>query len=242
VKPRLLDLFCGAGGAAMGYHRAGFEVVGVDHKPQPRYPFAFRQDEALDFPYRLRGGLETSSGRIYYAADFAAIHASPPCQAYTMAQRIQKREHPDLIGPTRELLEATGLPYVIENVPGAPLIDPVVLEGQMFDGLRTQRKRWFETNWPLDVPFLRSPRPAPQAKLGRKPKPHEWFQVVGNTCDANGARAAMGISWMNRDELTQAIPPAYTELIGHQLLQHINHRPHADNRKEFSCGPRPPES
>ena len=211
VKPRLLDLFCGAGGAAMGYHRAGFEVVGVDIKPQPRYPFEFIDGDVMDplvwTALHVRG--------------FDAIHASPPCQAYTMAQRIRKREHPDLVGVTRELLKATGLPWVIENVPGSPLIDPVVLEGQMFEGLRTQRKRWFETSWPLDVPFLRSPRPAPQAKMGRKPKPHEWFQVVGNIGDADGARKAMGIDWMNRDELSEAIPPAYTELIGHQLMSHI---------------------
>jgi DNA (cytosine-5)-methyltransferase 1 len=210
----LLDLFCGAGGAAMGYHQAGFDVVGVDINPQPHYPFTFVRADALTVfepDFWLLGGIDS----------FDAIHASPPCQAYTMAQRIRKREHPDLVGPIRELLEAVGLPYVIENVPGAPLRDFVVLEGQMFPGLRTQRKRWFETNWPLEVPFLRSPRPAPQAKMGRKPKPHEWFQVVGNTGDANGARAAMQIDWMTRDELSQAIPPAYTELIGHQLLQHL---------------------
>jgi DNA (cytosine-5)-methyltransferase 1 len=206
VKPRLLDLFCGAGGAAMGYSRTGFDVVGVDIRPQPRYPFEFIQADALE---------------VFAELEFDAIHASPPCQAYTMAQRIRGREHADLVAPTRDLLKATGLPYVIENVPGAPLIDPVVLEGQMFDGLRTQRKRWFETNWPLDVPFLRGPRPASQAKMGRKPKSHEWFQVVGNTSDADGARAAMGIDWMNRNELSQAIPPAYTELIGHQLMQHL---------------------
>jgi len=207
----------------MGYHRAGFDVVGVDNRPQPNYPFEFWLDDALRF---LREEIQIADqiigGPVWRPAlGFDAVHASPPCQAYTMAQRIRGREHADLVAPTRDLLKATGLPYVIENVPGAPLIDPVVLEGQMFDGLRTQRKRWFETNWPLDVPFLRGPRPAPQAKMGRKPKSHEWFQVVGNTSDADGARAAMGIDWMNRDELAQAIPPAYTELIGHQLMQHL---------------------
>lgn len=210
MRPRLLDLFCGAGGAAVGYHRAGFEVVGVDIEPQPNYPFQFILNDAIWV-------LEN-----YEWGQFVAIHASPPCQAHTKAWQIRKNDHEDLVGPTRELLNATGLPWVIENVPGAPLRDYVVLEGQMFDGLRTQRKRWFEANWPLDVPFLRSPRPAPQAKMGRKPKPHEWFQVVGNTSDANGARAAMGIDWMTRDELVQAIPPAYTEFIGVQLREHID--------------------
>src|SRR5512146_2584663 len=108
MKPRLLDLFCGAGGAAVGYHRAGFEVVGVDIRPQPNYPFEFIQADALDilrwdWPERRFGRLD-------------AIHASPPCQTYTKAQKLQGNDHPDLIGPTRRLLEQTGLPYVIENV------------------------------------------------------------------------------------------------------------------------------
>jgi DNA (cytosine-5)-methyltransferase 1 len=197
----------------MGYYEAGFDVVGVDIKPQLRYPFRFIRSDVLAFTsgWQHRHGLPSVK----------AIHASPPCQAYTMAQRIRQREHADLVGVTRELLDATGLPWVIENVPGAPLRNPVVLEGQMFEGLRTQRKRWFETNWPLDVPFLRGPRPARQAKLGRTPKPHEWFQVVGHTSDADGARKAMGIDWMNRDELSEAIPPAYTRFIGEQLLEHL---------------------
>jgi DNA (cytosine-5)-methyltransferase 1 len=220
TRPLLLDLFCGAGGAAMGYHRAGFDVVGVDIKPQPHYPFKFIQADVFEFPRPLLGVRSKGSPGIAFRS-FAAIHASPPCQAYSRAQRIRHREHPNLIAPTRELLNATGRPWVLENVPGAPLINPVVLEGQMFEGLRTQRKRWFETNWPLDVPFLRSPRPARQAKMGRKPKPHEWFQVVGNTSDADGARRAMGIDWMNRDELSEAIPPAYTEFIGSQLIEHL---------------------
>src|SRR5690348_13600467 len=156
-RPKLLDLFCGAGGAAMGYHRAGFDVVGVDIKPQPRYPFEFHQGDALDPTYR------DPWFEPWWIDTFNAIHASPPCQAYTKARKLQGKEHPDLIGPTRELLKATGLPYVIENVPGAPLVDPVVLEGQMFEGLATQRARWFETNWPLEVPFLRPGRPAPIA-------------------------------------------------------------------------------
>ncbi len=211
-RPRLLDLFCGAGGAAVGYDRAGFDVVGVDIRPQPHYPFEFRHLDALDYLGRL---VEYGTGR------WDAIHASPPCQAYSMAQRIRKREHADLVGLTRELLEGTGLPWVIENVPGSPLRDPVVLEGQMFEGLRTQRKRWFETNWPLEVPFLRSPRPAPLAKMGRKPRADEWVHVVGNAHSPKLNGAAMGIDWMNRAELAEAIPPAYTALIGEQLLAHI---------------------
>src|SRR3990167_9619494 len=119
MKPRLLDLFCGAGGAAVGYSRAGFEVVGVDIAPQPRYPFEFVQDDALDY---LRD--------FYYERTFPpfdAIHASPPCQAYTQLGR--KNGHPELIEPVRELLRATELPYVVENVVGAPLLEPIVLCG-----------------------------------------------------------------------------------------------------------------
>lgn len=211
---RLLDLYCGAGGASVGYHRAGFEVVGVDKAPMPNYPFKFMQADALETLERWTSGA--------WPMPVNAIHASPPCQAYSKTQRIRGRTHPDLIGPTRELLEQTGLPYVIENVPGSPLRDPVVLEGQMFEELRTQRARWFETNWPLDVPFLRSPRPAPNAKMGRKPKPGEWVHVVGNAHSPDHNRAAMGIDWkMSREELAEAIPPAYTEYIGAQLASRL---------------------
>jgi len=201
--PRILDLFCGAGGAAMGYSRAGFDVVGVDHVRQRRYPFRFVRADALEAVAAL-GDL------------FDAVHASPPCQAYSRARNIERRDYPDLVAATRAALEATGRPYVIENVPGSPLLDYVVLEGQMFDDLRTQRPRWFETNWPLEVPFLRAPR-MPHAKMGRPPRAHEWITVVGNVALADRARAAMGIEWMSRAELAQAIPPAYTEYIGRQL-------------------------
>jgi DNA (cytosine-5)-methyltransferase 1 len=214
-RPRILDLFCGGGGAAMGYHRAGFDVVGVDIKPQPNYPFRFIPADALLFVRdRIGWGWDGLGG-------IDAIHASPPCQAYTKAQRLQGREHPDLIVPTRGLLKASGLPYVIENVPGAPLIDPVVLEGQMFPELRTHRPRWFECSFPVDVPFLRGPRPGPQVKMGRQPKGDEWIQVVGHFASMAQARRAMGIDWMTRDELSQAIPPAYCELIGRSLLEHL---------------------
>lgn len=210
-KPRLLDLFCGAGGAAVGYHRAGFEVVGVDIKPQPHYPFEFHQDDAMTYP--LDG--------------FDAIHASPPCQAYSLANNIHGRgDHPMLIPAVREALVATGLPYVIENVPRAPLINPVTLCGLTF-GLNVKRHRLFESN----VFMLAQPC------TGHK---GDWLLVFGHTVLERGhqsgvakgggpvihrrhvaadrGREAMGIDWMNRDELSQAIPPAYTEWIGRQLL------------------------
>jgi DNA (cytosine-5)-methyltransferase 1 len=210
-RPRLLDLFCGAGGAEVGYHRVGFDVVGVDIQSQPNYPFEFVQADVAAW-----AAVDDTTIRGLRYSDFDAIHASPPCQAYSNAQRLQGRDHPDLIGPTRELLIATDLPYVIENVPGAPLLNPVVLEGQLFPGLRTSRPRLFETNWPLAQPLI-PPRP-PHTKMGRPPKDGEFMHVVGNFSGAQHGREAMGIDWMTRDELREAIPPAYCEFIGERLL------------------------
>ncbi len=215
MKPRLLDMFCCAGGAAMGYHRAGFEVVGVDINPQPNYPFEFIQADALEF---LEGLIVYGVGSPPYSFD--AIHASPPCQAFSKARDLQGNDHPDLVAPTRYLLEQTGLPYVIENVVGAPLIDPVRIEGQMFHELNVHRPRLFETNWPLEVPFLIPPPPR-QTKMGRPPRPGEAMHIVGHFSDVPAGQRAMGIDWMTQGELAQAIPPAYTEFIGHQLLAHV---------------------
>jgi len=198
----------------MGYARAGFEVVGVDIKPQPHYPFEFIQMDALMF-------LEDVAQ--WGPWQFDVVHASPPCQAFTKARKLQGNDHADLIAPTRELLEATGLPYMIENVKGAPLIDPVMLEGQMFEGLNVHRPRLFETNWPLEVPALIPPPPR-QTKMGRPPRDGEAMQVVGHFSDVPAGRKAMGIDWMTQSELAQAIPPAYTEFIGVQLLHHIQNR------------------
>lgn len=211
MRPKLLDLFCGAGGAAVGYHRAGFCVVGVDIVSQPRYPFQFVKADAFKVLASVIWNLEPR---------WHAIHASPPCQAYTRAQRLRANTHPDLISAVRDLLnEVDGLPYVIENVPGAPLINPVVLEGQLF-GLKTARPRLFETNWGLEQPLM--PPRQPHAKMGRKPRPGEHMHVVGNFSDAAAGREAMGIDWMTRDELSEAVPPAYTEFIGEALLAHLN--------------------
>lgn len=212
-KPRLLDLFCGAGGAAMGYHRAGFEVVGVDINPQPHYPFEFHQADALTFP--LDG--------------FDAIHASPPCQGYS---NLRKGNHPRLIAPTRDRLLAAGLPYVIENIQDAApeLRAPVRLCGSMFQ-LRVQRHRLFEIHPPLLgllPPCAHGIHGRIQAYYGKK----GWLvwtpggaqvQKRGRTPLLRGsvddAPRDMGIDWMTWDELREAIPPAYTEWIGAQLLR-----------------------
>jgi DNA (cytosine-5)-methyltransferase 1 len=216
---RLLDLFSGAGGMARGLQQAGFYVVGIDNRLMRRYGGdEFYQDDALDVLRRLLAR-ETWQG--YVLRDFVAIHASPPCQFASGTLKLWGREHPNLIPATRRLLKASGLPYVIENVPGAPLVDPFVLEGQMFRGLRTQRPRLFETSWPVRVPFERRPQPAPNAKMGRVPKDHEWMHVVGHFSGVAAAREAMGIDWMTRDELAQAIPPTYGEFVGTQLMAHL---------------------
>jgi DNA (cytosine-5)-methyltransferase 1 len=203
----LLDLFCGAGGAAMGYYRAGFEVVGVDIKPQPHYPFEFHQADALEYCAA-------------HGAEFDAIHASPPCQAYSMAGqqwRLGGKEYQDLIEPTRQLLKKIGKPYVIENVPGAPLINPTILNGALFNK-NLRRTRHFETSFPVPFFLLPSEKPS-KFIMGRKPAAHDPVVPVGHFSDVPRARRVMDIDWMTQSELAQAIPPAYTEFIGRQLLK-----------------------
>jgi DNA (cytosine-5)-methyltransferase 1 len=205
MKPRLLDLFCGAGGAAMGYHRAGFEVVGVDINPQPHYPFEFHQADALTFP--LEG--------------FDAIHASPPCQLFSRAKHLRdaqggKASAVNLIPQTRALLQGTGLPWVIENVPGAPL-QGVTLCGSTF-GLRVRRHRVFEASGQL----LRHG----ECRHREQGRPVGVYHIMNDHVPQGGTTArtleegqeAMGIDWMTWKELKEAIPPAYTEWIGTQLL------------------------
>lgn len=213
-RPRLLDLFCCQGGASRGYVDAGFDVVGVDIDPQPRYPFKFHKADAREFFAN-------------HAHEFQAWHASPPCQAHTNAQKIQGRYHLDLIPPTRRMFEeannyrarngATAVPYVIENVPGSPLIDPVELCGEMF-GLETYRHRLFETNWGLTPP--EHPKHEKRTtKMGRAPVDGEYMHVVGNFSGVDKGREVMGMPWANRDGLREAIPPAYTEFIGQQMKE-----------------------
>ena len=209
-KPRLLDLFCGAGGAAMGYYRAGFEVVGVDINPQPHYPFEFHQADALTYP--LEG--------------FDVIHASPPCQAYslsTLYHRQHGKEYPKLLDATRARLIASGTPWVIENVMGAPMQAATLLCGSMF-GLRVVRHRQFESPW-LDgmAPFSCRHDYISYTVCGNG-TPSWQRRRAGRNQSVAECRAAMGIDWMTRKELSQAIPPAYTEWIGRQLLAVIRTR------------------
>jgi DNA (cytosine-5)-methyltransferase 1 len=217
MKPRLLDLFCCAGGAGVGYSRAGFDVVGVDIDPQPRYPFEFHQADALKF-------------LMEHHQEFDVFHASPPCQAFTNAQKIQKNDHPDYVAAIRNAFDLIGKPYVIENVPGAPLKNPVELCGAMFEGLRTYRHRLFETSFPvMGLPY-HQPHLARTAKMGRRPAPDEFMHVVGNFSGVQEGRVAMGIDWMTRDELREAIPPRYTETIGWNLMQEFRSHKAKRNR------------
>jgi DNA (cytosine-5)-methyltransferase 1 len=205
---RLLDLFCGAGGSAMGYHRAGFEVVGVDIAPQPRYPFEFHQADALE--YLAEHGHE-----------FDVIHASPPCQPYSVLKGLVSKEYKKLIGDVRGLMSVVGKPYVIENVEGAKseMINPLTLCGTMF-GLKTRRHRLFEMSSPIYFAPAVCRHYLKTQRQGMVPHPHKHFiSVAGHFSDQDFARRAMGIDWMSRAELAQAIPPAYTEFIGRHLMQ-----------------------
>ncbi len=195
IRPRLLDLFCGQGGAGVGYAAAGFEVVGVDLAPQPRYPMGFVRADALDY-------------LASHGSDFDAIHASPPCQAYApvTAWRGDPLSYPDLLASTREGLQATGRPWIIENVPGAPLRADFLLCGTMF-GLRFRRHRLFETSW-----------------RGFALVPTCAYRTTDAAFDHSDERAyadALGCSWMSVHGGRQAIPPAYTQFLGEQLLDHL---------------------
>ena len=226
---RILDLFCGAGGAAMGYHQAGFEVVGVDIRPQPNYPFYFVKGDALEVASQL-----AEDKWVTILEDIDAIHASPPCPRWSSGT-IHPFKYEDLITPIRPLLQATGLPYIIENVPMAPLITPTQLCGSSF-GLRVRRHRIFETNFPVE-------RLRCMHWWQNEEKPfiiyrnHKWrrssiVEVAGHRGGAGKGKEfwpwAMGCGetwddcWMTEGELKDAIPPAYTDYIGRQLLVHLN--------------------
>ena len=229
-RPLLLDLFCGAGGAAMGYSRAGFDVVGVDLSPQPRYPFRFIQGDALRALEHLRnrGVLEVrqADGTLVDVGPFVAIHASPPCQRWTLYQNAVKRGHlhPDYITPLRPRL--TGMVYIIENVPGAPLINPVrvcMAKAHQHDGFELRRHRLFESNVPLigTVCMCGSLPAAPVYGHG----PGRWFyRKYGRGYSAVNRRRIMDVPWMHWPEESEAIPPAYTEFLGRQLLAYLAER------------------
>lgn len=226
IRAPLLDLFCGAGGAGHGYHQAGFDVYGVDHQPQPDYPHWFHQGDALRVLDDLaRGGLVefTRNGERRYVTSFAAVHASPPCQAHSTITPDPSK-HPDLIAPTRERVERLGVPYVIENVEGArgALREPVRLCGSSF-GLAVRRHRLFEVSFPVAVPACdHKAQGTPVGVYGGLRSRH-WARPDGRSrgrkaTSVGEARDAMGMPWAGWYGLTQAVPPVYTEWIGRQLL------------------------
>jgi len=210
----------------MGYHRAGFDVVGVDINPQPHYPFEFIQADALEFIAE-------------HGHEYDVIHASPPCQVYSALRTCAGKGHMGLVQPVRELLEQTGKPYIIENVPGAPLINPVVLCGTHFGlqtacGAQLRRHRLFESSFDILLvpPCQHSKNHRTIGIFGSKARdtgaekrhysqPKETRGPPPDTIlfTREDAQTAMGIDWMTQKELSQAIPPAYTEWIGRQLLE-----------------------
>ena len=201
-RPKLLDLFCGAGGAAMGYHRAGFDVTGVDLHPQPEYPFKMFEADAMTF---------SLSG-------FDVVHASPPCQAYSSLRTIfatARGDHPNLVDDVRAKFVANGVPYVIENVVGSPLRNAFVLCGSMF-GLAVRRHRLFECSEIILNPSCQHPPVRAVAVYGDHAQDGSAGRINRAKTLVEG-RDAMGIDWMSWRPLTQAIPPAYTEHIGRQI-------------------------
>jgi DNA (cytosine-5)-methyltransferase 1 len=215
-RPLLIDLFCGAGGAAVGYHRAGFDVIGVDINPQPNYPFEFHQRDAMDL-LREMAYERTTNG-------FDVIHASTPCPRYSSITPHNRRDdHPDLYEDARQLLRMIGLPWVMENVIGAPYESGVVLCGSMFD-MKVRRHRNFESSHLLYAPPCRH---------------REQGEVLGVYGDGGGGKSTrpsggggtkahrhqfaelMGMPWATPKEIVLAIPPAYTEFIGRQLIDQL---------------------
>jgi DNA (cytosine-5)-methyltransferase 1 len=204
-KVKILDLYCGVGGASFGYYLAGFEVIGVDIKPQPNYLFPFIQADAIEYVTQ-------------HYNEFDAIHASPPCQAYSVMS-LNKSTHLDLYIPTRNILDMTEKPYVIENVIGAPYKTKYILCGSMFD-LVVRRHRNFEVNWPIQTTLKCDHEKQGRAITvtgigGSKPTKHSWKGVKKEW------PIYMTIPWGLPEEVTQSIPPAYSEYIGNQLKSYL---------------------
>lgn len=241
-RPRWLDLFSCAGGAAMGYHRAGFRVYGVDINPQPRYPFPHLVGNAVDIMRRLLDGerFTWSNGETLGIEDFIGGHGSPPCQRFTSMQSIAKNAeaHEDFLAPTRALFEEWGAPWIIENVVGAPMTNYVQLCGSEFglvahdtDGelLQLRRHRWFESNvFLMGAGGCRHLRGVQTASVighgGGWPAEYKGRLGGGYTPHRKVCAELMGVDWkMNARELSESIPPVYTEHLGRQVIAALVH-------------------
>lgn len=224
ARPRLLDLFCGAGGCSVGYHRAGFDVVGVDHEPHPDYPFLFMEEDAMDV-------LADTD----FLGRFDVVHASPPCPRYSAASVVHGNalDHPDLVPPTRQALRAWGGPYVIENVPGAPLDHPLLICGWAMGYRHLRRHRLFESPLPLMSPGCLCPHGDSVSVFGHSGDDRRKATIAARTGtpDRNGrirtrahlpiaqVKELMGVEWMtNRADVADAIPPGYTHYLGEQVI------------------------
>lgn len=226
-KYKLLDLFCGAGGAAKGYYDAGFDVTGVDIVNRPNYPYKFIKADAMEIMKDVE-----------FLKQFDVVHASCPCQHYSklkyLSGNVEKWEenHVDLIAPTRELLNKAGVIMVLENVEGAPLINPIKLCGSQFENMYTQRPRLFESNIPLkkpDNPLVRHKT----LKLGHGIAEDGYITVAGTRTPMgmNEVQTKLyygfalgGIDWMTLEELTQAVPPVYCEFLGKQIIEYLENK------------------
>lgn len=216
LRPKCLDLFCCAGGAGMGYYLAGFDVVGVDIEIQPEYPFEFIQADAIKYVKE-------------HGHEYDFIHASPPCQHFTKYNNCRKNlkeKYEDLIEPTRQALIESGKPYVIENVVGAPLLNPITLCGSMF-GLDVRRHRLFESNMDLEQPKCKHEIWQPNRYPGGRSRERGNARVLCRGTIEVGRwnipietqKAGMGINWIsNLRKLSESIPPAYTKFIGGQVV------------------------
>lgn len=230
MRPKILDLFCGDGGAGMGYHQAGFDVIGVDINPHPRYPFEFHQANAFDV---LRAGGVGD----WCLFEFAAIHASPPCQAYSVMRAKAKKDAPELVPPTQKALRKIEKPYVIENVPGAPLDNPVQICGSAFgmriywaqyeETLYLRRHRLFEANWPIKGTECRHPVgisalsvTGNQAFIPQSIRFKHKIPTTGFPRDLTAK--LMEMPWTRDRGVSEAIPPSYTCYIGKQLRGHLH--------------------
>lgn len=217
MRPRLLDLFCGAGGCSVGYQRAGFDVVGVDIEPHDDYPFELIVADAMDV---------LDSLHILDEGPFDVVHASPPCPRYSIATPQRYRDtHPELIEATIDKLRAWGGVWVVENVPGSPLPNHTIICGRAM-GLRwTRRHRWFASSEPLMSPGCACGSESPYGVTGDSPEPRDYARNGRKARSVKHAQEVMGIDWMTRwDDLADAIPPAYTEHIGRQLIEHLADR------------------